>query len=40
MFQGILGYSEGATTAASLILEERDRWEKQGRPRRIKVSVP
>lgn len=35
--QGILGYSEGATTAASLILEERFRWEASGRPRRIKV---
>lgn len=37
--EGILGYSEGATTAASLILEERDRWEKQGRPRRIKRAI-
>lgn len=36
--QGILGYSEGATTAATLILEERRRCESEGRPRRIKVS--
>ncbi|KAH8881785.1 duf341 domain-containing protein [Thozetella sp. PMI_491] len=37
--EGILGYSEGATTAASLILEERVRSEKQGRPRRIKRAI-
>ncbi|KAI0130516.1 duf341 domain-containing protein [Xylariales sp. AK1849] len=37
--EGILGYSEGATTAASLILEERFRWEASGRPRRIKSAV-
>lgn len=37
--QGILGYSEGATTAASLILEERRQCELYGRPRRIKVRL-
>ena len=36
--KGILGYSEGAMTAATLILEERRRWEEHGTPRRIKVS--
>lgn len=36
--QGILGYSEGATAAATLILEEARRWEDEGRPRRIKVG--
>ncbi|PSR82296.1 serine hydrolase FSH [Coniella lustricola] len=38
-FQGILGYSEGATTAATLILEERRLWETEGRPRRIKRAL-
>ncbi|KAL1621370.1 hypothetical protein SLS56_009203 [Neofusicoccum ribis] len=37
--EGILGYSEGATTAASLILEERRRSEEQGIPRRIKAAI-
>ncbi|KAI5459310.1 serine hydrolase FSH [Mariannaea sp. PMI_226] len=36
---GILGYSEGAMTAATLILEERRRWEEEGRPRRIKYGI-
>ncbi|KAG6017862.1 hypothetical protein E4U54_001776 [Claviceps lovelessii] len=36
---GILGYSEGATVAASLILEEKHRSEENGRPRRIKNAV-
>ncbi|KAG5953603.1 hypothetical protein E4U53_004559 [Claviceps sorghi] len=36
---GILGYSEGATVAASLILEEKRRFEEEGRPRRIKNAV-
>lgn len=36
--QGILGYSEGATVASTLVLEERRRWEEEGIPRRIKVS--
>ncbi|RFU26057.1 hypothetical protein B7463_g10268, partial [Scytalidium lignicola] len=36
---GILGYSEGATTAATLILEERRRWEEEGIPRRIKCAI-
>ncbi|KAK2595359.1 hypothetical protein QQS21_006895 [Conoideocrella luteorostrata] len=36
---GVLGYSEGATVAASLILEEKRRFEQEGRPRRIKNAV-
>lgn len=35
--KGILGYSEGATVAASLILEEQRRYMEEGRARRIKV---
>ncbi|KAK7431024.1 hypothetical protein QQZ08_002554 [Neonectria magnoliae] len=38
-WSGILGYSEGATTAATLVLEERRRFEKDGTPRRIKCAV-
>lgn len=38
MLQGIMGYSEGATTAATLILEERRLFEEEGRPRRLKVQ--
>lgn len=37
--EGVLGYSEGATVAATLILEERRRWEVEGRPRRIKRAI-
>ncbi|KAL1954583.1 hypothetical protein VTO42DRAFT_918 [Malbranchea cinnamomea] len=37
--QGILGYSEGASLAATFVLEERRRWEEEGRPRRIKVRL-
>ncbi|KAB2571686.1 putative duf341 domain containing protein [Lasiodiplodia theobromae] len=37
--EGILGYSEGATTAASLVLEERRRFEEYGIPRRIKAAI-
>ncbi|OJD32116.1 uncharacterized protein BKCO1_4100046 [Diplodia corticola] len=37
--EGILGYSEGATTAASLVLEERRRAEEHGIPRRIKAAI-
>ncbi|KAF4470999.1 ef-hand calcium-binding domain-containing [Fusarium albosuccineum] len=36
---GILGYSEGATTAATLVLEERRRFEEEGIPRRIKAAI-
>ncbi|KAG5934393.1 hypothetical protein E4U59_006250 [Claviceps monticola] len=36
---GILGYSEGATVAASLILEEQRRYVEEGRTRRIKSAV-
>ncbi|KAK7731779.1 hypothetical protein SLS53_008600 [Cytospora paraplurivora] len=36
---GILGYSEGATTASTLILEERRRAQLNGRPRRIKRAI-
>ncbi|UKZ60967.1 uncharacterized protein TrAtP1_002240 [Trichoderma atroviride] len=35
----ILGYSEGATTAATLILEEQRLFREQGRPRRIKSAI-
>lgn len=38
--KSILGYSEGATTAATLILEEQRLFREQGRPRRIKVRGP
>ncbi|KAJ4387498.1 hypothetical protein N0V93_008091 [Gnomoniopsis smithogilvyi] len=37
--EGILGYSEGATTAATLILEERRLWDVEKRPRRIKRAI-
>jgi hypothetical protein len=37
--KGILGYSEGAVAAASLILEESRRLQDTGRPRRIKVRA-
>ncbi|RMD41926.1 hypothetical protein DV735_g3243, partial [Chaetothyriales sp. CBS 134920] len=36
---GILGYSEGAMAAATLVLEERRRWEQSGRERRIKFAI-
>ncbi|PTB44903.1 uncharacterized protein TrAFT101_000372 [Trichoderma asperellum] len=36
---GILGYSEGATTAATLILEEQRLFREQGRPRHIKSAI-
>ncbi|KAF3065509.1 hypothetical protein CFAM422_009754 [Trichoderma lentiforme] len=36
---GILGYSEGATAAATLILEEQRLFREQGRPRRIKCAI-
>ena len=35
--QGILGYSEGATVAATLVLEEQRRVREEGRTRRLKV---
>ncbi|ROV97403.1 hypothetical protein VMCG_06948 [Cytospora schulzeri] len=37
--EGVLGYSEGATTAATLILEERKRAQQYGRQRRIKRAI-
>ncbi|KAL7928958.1 serine hydrolase FSH [Trichoderma chlorosporum] len=37
--EGILGYSEGATTAASLILEEQRLFREEGRPRHIKCAI-
>lgn len=37
--EGILGYSEGATVAATLILEERRLFETEGRPRRLKCAI-
>jgi len=36
---GVLGYSEGAITAATLILEERRLYEEQSRPRRLKCAI-
>ncbi|RMZ91956.1 hypothetical protein DV736_g818, partial [Chaetothyriales sp. CBS 134916] len=36
---GILGYSEGAMAAATLILEERRQWELRGRERRLKFAI-
>lgn len=38
-FDGILGYSEGATIAASLILEEKRRLLEEGIPRNIKCGI-
>lgn len=37
MHKGILGYSEGATVAATLALEEQRRVREEGRTRRLKV---
>ncbi|KJZ70901.1 hypothetical protein HIM_09694 [Hirsutella minnesotensis 3608] len=37
--EGILGYSEGAMMAATLIMEEKRRFEEEGIPRRIKCGV-
>jgi Serine hydrolase (FSH1) len=37
--EGIIGYSEGSAMAATLILDEVSRLEKEGRPRRIKCAV-
>ncbi|KAF2088079.1 hypothetical protein K490DRAFT_39979 [Saccharata proteae CBS 121410] len=37
--EGVLGYSEGATIAATLVLEERRRLEEQEVPRRIKCAI-
>lgn len=37
--EGVLGYSEGATVAATLVLEERRLSEEEGRPRRIKCAI-
>ena len=37
--EGIVGYSEGATMAASLILDEDRKAQEIGRPRRIKCAV-
>ncbi|RDA94904.1 hypothetical protein CP533_0191 [Ophiocordyceps camponoti-saundersi (nom. inval.)] len=37
--EGVLGYSEGAMTAATLILEEKRRSEELGTPRRIKCGI-
>ncbi|KAK5663305.1 hypothetical protein OQA88_3733 [Cercophora sp. LCS_1] len=36
---GILGYSEGATLASTIVLEEIRRCEAEGRPRQIKYGV-
>ncbi|KAJ9297328.1 hypothetical protein DTO271G3_4621 [Paecilomyces variotii] len=37
--EGIIGYSEGSTVAASFILDEQRRLEEEGRPRRIKCAM-
>ncbi|SMQ50453.1 unnamed protein product [Zymoseptoria tritici ST99CH_3D7] len=37
--QGIIGYSEGAGFAASLVLDEMDRFQREGRPRRLKCAM-
>ncbi|KAJ5411598.1 uncharacterized protein N7487_005957 [Penicillium crustosum] len=37
--EGIIGYSEGATMAASLILDEDRKAQETGRPRQIKCAV-
>ncbi|PHH89776.1 hypothetical protein CDD83_5287 [Cordyceps sp. RAO-2017] len=36
---GVLGYSEGAMTAATLILEEKRKFEEEGIPRRLKYGL-
>jgi hypothetical protein len=36
--QGILGYSEGATTAATYLLLQARRHQEEGTPHRVKVS--
>lgn len=38
-FDGILGYSEGATVAATVLLEEKKRFEEEGIPRTLKCAV-
>ena len=38
-FDGICAYSEGATVGATLILDERRRFEEEGRKRQIKCAV-
>ncbi|KAG6286301.1 hypothetical protein E4U46_005041 [Claviceps purpurea] len=37
--EGILGFSEGATAAASAILEEKRLWEEEGVPRQLKCGI-
>ncbi|TWU77264.1 hypothetical protein ED733_003223 [Metarhizium rileyi] len=37
--QGILGFSEGAVAAASVILEEKRLWEEEGIPRQLQCAV-
>ncbi|KAJ1712679.1 hypothetical protein NYO67_5189 [Aspergillus flavus] len=37
--QGLIAYSEGATVAASVIIEEQRRYKESGRPVRIKCAV-
>jgi len=38
-FDGIIGYSEGATVASTLVLDEKRRFEEEGRERMIKCAV-
>lgn len=37
--EGIIGYSEGATVAASLLIDEEEQSSKAGRPKRIKCAL-
>lgn len=37
--EGLVGYSEGSAMAATFILDELSRLEKEGRPRRIKCAI-
>lgn len=37
--EGVVGYSEGAGAAASLIVDEMKRFQEEGRPRRIKCAI-
>ena len=38
-FEGIIGYSEGATVAATLLLDEQQRLEKEGRTPMLKCAI-
>ena len=36
--EGVVGYSEGAMIAATMLFDEQRRFEETGRPRRLKVG--